>query len=76
MVWYVCALLPINVIALDWCSKKLQIDSQILNFANAKFTQHLQWKILVILELNSVALQDIVSGIFFKSQYKEKLLSW
>ena len=42
MVWYVCALLPISVIALDWCSGKLQIDSQILNFANAKSTQYLQ----------------------------------
>ena len=76
MVWYVCALLPISVIALDWCSGELQVDIQILNLANAESTQYLQWKILVILALNSFALQDIVPGILFESQYEESPSSW
>lgn len=76
MVWYVYSLLPISVIALDWCSRELQVDIQILNLANAEFTQHLQWKILVILALNSFVLQDIVPGILFESQHKESASFW
>lgn len=76
MVWYLYALFPISVIVLDWYSGKLQVDIQILNLTNAEFIPHLQWKILVILVLNSFVLQDIVTGIFFKSQYEESASSW
>lgn len=71
IVWSTCALFPISVISLDRCHEELKVNIPIINLANTKFIQYLQWKILVILILNSFTFYVIVLGIFFESHHKK-----